>query len=253
MDKKEQMSDEQLAKYMSGKASPEEEAVVLDFLAENDENLDDFLNMTVAIELQQGQEKKGTAGKTWKKIAWGVSSAAAVAVLIIVGVLAFNHDNNGDEQFAQQEQTPHSSEDNTTTTALDTSDYPTDKTKTQPVMPNDGLTPAIRETRHYADGVQKNNYVKMLFPATERISISNEKKSVIFRWSTDACKVHLTVASNDGQTLVDEYLVNEKNYKLNIESCKQNLQWNAAFYFSDGSTILKNGNVFIENQTDKTE
>ena len=44
------VTDEMIARYLSGVASPDEEAAVLDYMSENDDRLDDLLAMTAAIE-----------------------------------------------------------------------------------------------------------------------------------------------------------------------------------------------------------
>ena len=44
------ISDEVLARYLSGKATAEEETAVLDYLSENDERVEDLLAMSAAIE-----------------------------------------------------------------------------------------------------------------------------------------------------------------------------------------------------------
>ena len=43
------VTDEMIARYLSGVASPDEEAAVLDYMSENDDRLDDLLAMTAAI------------------------------------------------------------------------------------------------------------------------------------------------------------------------------------------------------------
>ena len=57
MEDNKHISDELLAKYLSGKASAEEEEWVLDYLAENDENLEDFLTMATAAKMQHQGDK----------------------------------------------------------------------------------------------------------------------------------------------------------------------------------------------------
>ena len=247
MDKKEQMSDEQLAKYMSGKASPEEETAVLNYLAENDEHIDDFLNMTAAVELQQGKEKKSIAGRTWKKIAWSMSAAVAIAVLVVVGVFAFHHAEDENEQFAQQEQTEQS-QSNTPASVSDSAKSNSVNTRIKPDNLEKELLPAVQEPKHYADSVRKKSYAQMIFPSKKRTTISSDKQSVTFRWRTDACKIHLLVTSGNGQVLVDEHLENRNAYKMKITDGLQNLNWSAVFSFPDGNTLEKNGEIAVESR-----
>ena len=53
------VTDEMIARYLSGKATPEEESAVLDYMSENDGNLDDLLTITAAVE-QFGLKDKMT-------------------------------------------------------------------------------------------------------------------------------------------------------------------------------------------------
>lgn len=244
MDKKEQMSDELLAKYMSGKASPEEEAVVLDYLADNEENLDDFLNMTASIELQHGKEKTGNAQKIWKKIIWGVSAAAAIALLVIVGVFAFNHESNQGEEFAQKKQTTQTQNDKSTTSVRDTLDSSKDHKQISSKSIENIQTPAIHEPKLYADSAKKKNYANMIYPASKLTSISNEKKSVNFRWSTDAEKVILKITNLKGEELISKELKGQKGYSYML--AESHVCWETIFCFENGKRISKSGELTIE-------
>jgi ferric-dicitrate binding protein FerR (iron transport regulator) len=105
MQGKENITDEMIARYLSGKATPEEEAVVLDYLAESDENLDDFLAMSAAIELNSKESKENAPAELStfnfqlstqrKRPLWpALSAAASVALLIGVGIAIWH--NSGD-------------------------------------------------------------------------------------------------------------------------------------------------------------
>ena len=80
-----------IARYLSGKATAEEETAVLDYLAENDEHLDDLLAMTAGVE-QFGKRKE----KKQIKPVWTVVSAAAcVALLVGFGVAILRSGQTG--------------------------------------------------------------------------------------------------------------------------------------------------------------
>lgn len=86
------VTDEMIARYLSGKASPEEEVVVLDYLSESDEHLEDLLAMSVAVEVNKEEEPKRQTRPLWPAI----SAAACVALLIGVGIaLWHNSMSNG--------------------------------------------------------------------------------------------------------------------------------------------------------------
>ena len=87
------VTDEMIARYMSGQATPDEDAAVLDYLAESDEHLDDFLAMSASVE-QFGNDEK----KTEKRVRplWpALSAAASVALLIGVGFALWNNSQTG--------------------------------------------------------------------------------------------------------------------------------------------------------------
>lgn len=84
------ISDEMMARYLCGMATPDEESVVLDYLSKNDEHLDDFLAMTAAIEKFEKygelENKRPPRHGLWPAI----SIAASVALLIGIGIALFH-------------------------------------------------------------------------------------------------------------------------------------------------------------------
>ena len=79
-EEKQHISDELLARYLSGKATPEEESAVLDYMSENDERLDDLLAMSAAVE-QFGQQETKHHGRI--RPLWPALSIAASIALVI--------------------------------------------------------------------------------------------------------------------------------------------------------------------------
>lgn len=81
MKKHDEISDEMLARYLNGQGSPEEEARVLDYMAESDENLDDLLAIAAAAELVPH------ASRPYHRRLWpAISAAASIALLIGMGI-----------------------------------------------------------------------------------------------------------------------------------------------------------------------
>ena len=78
---KDMVTDEMIARYLSGKATPEEEKAVLDYMSEDDERLDDLLAMTASVE-RFGTKKEKKHIQLWSV----VSAAACVALLIGLGI-----------------------------------------------------------------------------------------------------------------------------------------------------------------------
>ena len=62
------VTDEMIARYLSGVASPDEEAAVLDYMSENDDRLDNLLAMTAAIEQNEGGKQRKRVRPLWPAI-----------------------------------------------------------------------------------------------------------------------------------------------------------------------------------------
>lgn len=88
------ISDELLARYLSGQVSPEEEELVLNNMAANDENSQELLAMASAIKEQQYSEKPQHSVRPF---IW----ATAASILIVLGVSLFVMLKGGDLQTDQ--------------------------------------------------------------------------------------------------------------------------------------------------------
>lgn len=75
-----EIMDELIAKYLSGNATEEEESIVLDYMAENEEHLDDLLTSVDAL---REQHKYDMAAKRRPMAIY--SAAASVVLLMVVG------------------------------------------------------------------------------------------------------------------------------------------------------------------------
>lgn len=95
MNDKHEISDELLTKYISGQCTEAEEAGVLDYMAQNDENVDDLLNIVAAVEAQ----KKADALEANKKKRRAIPWAAAASVLLVVGLAWFFTTRNSGMQI----------------------------------------------------------------------------------------------------------------------------------------------------------
>ena len=85
------VTDEMIARYLSGVASPDEEAAVLDYMSENDDRLDDLLAMTAAIEQNEGVKQRKRVCPLWPAI----SAAACITLLLGVGLSLWHHSMTG--------------------------------------------------------------------------------------------------------------------------------------------------------------
>lgn len=78
MDDPKKLTDEQLARYLSGLATSTEESEVLDCLSQSDDAIDDLLHMAEGIELHRREH----ASKA-RRIGWHYWSAAAMFVIAL--------------------------------------------------------------------------------------------------------------------------------------------------------------------------
>lgn len=243
MDKKKQISDELLAKYMSGKISSEEEKLVLDYLADNDENLNDFLNMASAIELHHKENNRHK--NIWQRVLWVSSAAAAIAIVVIIGVFVFhNKAEVTGNQFAQEvpEQTILVKD---SSVIIDLTDTQYDESLPAEEIGKNGKIPSLQKPKLYADSAKKKNYANMVFPASKLISVSDNKKSINFRWITDAVNVYLSVKTQDNKIIMEKDLGTVKYCNLPLTGGTDTLHWQLLFTYSDGNTITKNGKIAL--------
>ncbi|MBQ6069588.1 MAG: hypothetical protein IJK84_08805 [Bacteroidales bacterium] len=75
------VSDETIARYLNGTATPQEMEAVLAYLSEQDERVDDLLAMTAAVEQFAPHKPKKRLRPLWPAI----SAAASVALIIGIG------------------------------------------------------------------------------------------------------------------------------------------------------------------------
>lgn len=240
MEDNKHISDELLAKYLSGKASAEEEERVLDFLAEKDENLEDFLTMTTAAKMQH-EEEKNSEKRQHYWIKW-VAAAAAVVAIVLLGVFAFQH-NDTDNNYLAEEQTEKTNEVSEEPSIIDTTDNNLITPATPAVTPQSIVSPQVNEPKHYADSAKKKNYTTMIYPSSQLTSVSENLQSLNFRWNTDAVEIHLLVKTENENTFVDQKLGTAKYYKLTLPKDADTLQWQAIFTFSDGKSQVKKGKI----------
>ena len=72
-----EVTDEMIARYLSGKATQEEETAVLDYFSESDDRLDDLLAMSAAV------EENGMTTRKKTRPLWPIISVAASVALIV--------------------------------------------------------------------------------------------------------------------------------------------------------------------------
>ena len=97
MENKKEISDELLAKYLSGQCTEAEESEVLDYMSQSDEHIDDLTNIVAAIETQKKTTRLATKTVTRRFIPW----SAAASVLLLIGLAWFFATRNNGMQVTQ--------------------------------------------------------------------------------------------------------------------------------------------------------
>jgi hypothetical protein len=82
----EHISDEMLTRWLCGQSTPDEEAAVLDYLAESDEHLDGLLTVSASVRLTEEAKPVSRVKHLWPT----VSVAASVALLLGIGIGLWN-------------------------------------------------------------------------------------------------------------------------------------------------------------------
>ncbi len=238
MEKNKQISDELLTKYMSGKATPEEEEIVVDYLAENDGNLEDFKNITEAVVLNNRMDAEKPKRN---RIIHFATAAAAVALLVMVGWLFLNRSDNQEDNFAQNQPLPQT--DSTIVASSSDSANLTEVDNKANKITNEEQIPVFVEPKNYADSSRKIKYASMIYPSRKRTSISNNRKDFNFRWNTDAVEVSLSVESNDGKWAKNQKLTGENHFTLSLPEDVDTLLWQVVFTYADGTTSEQSGMI----------
>lgn len=243
MREKTNISDELLVKFLNSDTTKEESEQVLNYLSENDENLEDFICMAAALESHWDEERirKTLRLRTRRRVLWWTSAAAAVIVLLIVGTFIIR--NNGQQQenlIAQQEQTEIPEENGSQESAVEVDSTLENGTSERQEIQQ--YTPKKEEPKLYADSSHKQYYATMIYPSKE-VTTVNQKRSITFRWNSDAENIHLEITSGENAVLVNEDLGKSKWYHLQTTDTTTTYHWKISFNYSNKTSIVKQGKI----------
>lgn len=243
------LSDELLAKYLAGKTSPEETEQVLSFLAENDGNLDDFAQICAAIEVQKSAEMAASAQKKAfrRRILWVASSAAAIALIVVVALFAFQPKENS-HWVAQQTDSTQNTNVVPKSKSTDNQEGDIENKKTENT---DAVAPNWRgeQPKNYAESTSKTGFCNMVTPSQSKYAVSTQRTYFDFSWSTDAVRETLTLKDETGQIRYREEMQNEDYVKLKVADYQKygKLSWALVLTYSSGATETKTGDIVFEN------
>ena len=245
MDPKKTISDELLAKYLDGKTTPEETELVLQYLSESDEHIAELADICEAIEVQHDAEKS-VRRRTLRTRWWLVAPvAAAVALLVILLTLPYrNLPQGGGELVAEQTDSILDMPQTESTDAPLKSDNSTDASSSNPASPVQNAVPPKR----YAGTEAKTDYVNLIYPYKTIHYISSGRKSVDFRWESDAISVRLIVKDGEANLLYDKVIKGEDHCYWPVPSVEKPIfDWQLIFTFADGTTMIRKGCFQDEN------
>ena len=251
MNDKNTISDELLTKFLCGKTTPEETELVMAYMAESDENIEDLKNICAAIEVQKDVEKVAPRHSP-RRFLWIISSVAVAVAAIVICTVAFNRANGTDDSPMIVEQTDtvkFEQQFQDTIVAIEEIETENASKREHPKMPNEfvPIQPAV-ESKHYAGEMAKVNYVSLLFPYKDIHYISLDRRSINFQWNSDAIGIHLTVMDLDDKLLLDKQITDDDHFLWKMPPIEENaFFWKMIFTFKDGSTKTKQGRIQDEN------
>ena len=107
----EHITDEMLTRWLCGQSFPDEEAAVLDYLAESDERIDDLSAISAAVNMHAARLPERRTRLLWPL----VSAAASVALLIGIGL----HIHNSGSAVASDPSPAYATQDSITSTEME--------------------------------------------------------------------------------------------------------------------------------------
>lgn len=254
---KQKISDELIAKYMSGKASKEEADAVLEYLSQTDERVDDFLNECAAVELHHNSTK-ATIGKHRTLHRWWVvaAGAAAVAAVVLVAVFAFRKEDG--PLLAEQERQStdsalvnagnHVEEDESYLAETSPNDEPAPTENVKSENKGEQVSPQVlhsgEERKNYAGEVRKENMATMVFPSLNEVEVN--KQTVTFRWNSDAETITLYICNEVGTVLQKIDVSGKSLYRYQIPDAFLSIDWRMLFEFNDAPSVEKSGRIYVE-------
>lgn len=251
MESDHKISDELLAKYLSGQASPEEAELALTYLSENDENLEDLTAMVAAVELQRDADaaaRHAAKVRLRRRVLWTLSSAAAVALFIVAGWALWPRGNTPDNSstLATRTDTLPKHQSATSTHAENANGQASSSAEVRTAT----ATPGWQEipSKDYAAGHVKTNFCTMSSPASTACIIPNNRATFDFSWDTDAVNQMFTLSDQRGALLFSADVDDDDYIKFNTSDYKKygEIHWRLSLTFADGTVGQKQGIITFE-------
>lgn len=238
-----QPSIEQITAYLSGKATKEDTIYIEQYMKDNPDFVDDLLNISMAISIQQ-DKKQVSHTKLYLSI-------AACLLVLIVGIWFVKFYNTNSTQstttVAKTEKPqnvnkqPNESQNNNTSAIKDT----TNKQSTSNISNQREYSMQISEkqTASYSE-VDKEESFKLIFPRRKKEFVSKEQ-DIVFCWQTDIKPVNLIVYDDKHNQILSTTITNQTSYTLKASSVVAYPQifWSITATTRDNIEIQKTGNI----------
>ena len=255
MNDKNTISDELLTKFLCGKTTPEETELVMAYMAESDENVEDLKNICAAIEIQKdktaSQPTHTRRNRIFKRAIWTITSVAASVLIIVACYIAFttNTANNNDPVIAEVNDTILHPITNIEIGGCDsTNNSKKDKVNEEMAKHPVPILQPNRE-KNYAGSTEKEGYCNMLAPKKSTYSVPLSQAYFDFSWSTDAPHTKVELYDSNHKLIHKEESDDDYIRFKTAEYQTYNLiYWKVTALFENGNTTENKGTIRFEKE-----
>lgn len=273
------VSDELLAKFLDNKTSEEETEIVLKYINENIEHLDEFLTIRKAsmlvdhkpcnvIENNPISDNNNYNSKQLilnkKKLSLWISVAASVLFIITISIFfvlkkpisestEMAHNSKQDSTKNEKEQVqPIDSQKDNKNNSIDEAEQKSIEHQNSSNKGNDEVPVQIKN-QNYANQQSVENKLLMIKPGKSPYSIlcKNIEKQLNFEWEiSNAKEIKITLLNSTRKEIVSHSDPNMKYYLIPLKNLnnEKTIIWELKVVFEDNTTQIKSGVIHITYQ-----
>lgn len=286
--KKNNISDEMMARFLENRTSQEETEEILSYLNEEDSRMKDFCAMyqggklppidfipeniknSAAQQIQSVVQKSGVKHKSPRKkwMVWVASTAAMVAILLSIFLIQPNDkignfvtDRVPDSSAITILDSTSQREEEKLKETIKQQSLNSDKSLAQNGLnvestsdfQQESLTPNVAQQKHASSSM--TNSCEMIKPnkTPYRILCKNLNKTFVFQWKAqNASSAHFIIKNENNKTLLDknEPFFDTYSFKYSDFQLETPLSWQLVITFEDGSKMSHSGILDIEYMID---
>lgn len=252
MNDKNTISDELLTKFLCGKTTPEESELVMAYMAESDENIEDLKNICAAIEMQKDMDAQPAHQKrerNHKRTIWMISSVAATVLIIVACYTIINittHSHNGEPILAEVTDTIRQTATDSESIRYDTVNNLTNE---EDKDSEKEFSPVLQQNqgKNYAGLTEKSGYCNMVIPKTTTYNVSSSQIYFDFNWSTDAQTSRFELFDSSHALIFQEETTEDYiKFKASEYRAYNVLSWKLTALYEDGNTKVNTGTIKFE-------